>query len=168
FFASRGGHRALQSFPTRRSSDLNPEPEISYKDAMSVRPDIIMATGRSDYPNQVNNVLGFPYIFRGALDSRATTINEEMKLAAVLALAALAKEPVPDIVNVAYNETSLQYGPSYIIPKPIDPRLLVSVSPAVAKAAMDSGVARKPISDWDQYENELHQRLGSDELILRF
>jgi len=127
-----------------------------------------MATGRSDYPNQVNNVLGFPYIFRGALDVRATTINEEMKLAAVKALASLAKEPVPDMVNVAYNETSLFFGPTYIIPKPIDPRLLVTVAPAVAKAAIDSGVARKPISDWDAYENELYQRLGSDDNLMRF
>lgn len=146
----------------------NPTPEIDYEVALQARPDAIIATGRSDYPNQVNNVLGFPYIFRGALDSRATTINEEMKLAAVHALAALAKEPVPDMVNVAYNEKSLKFGPSYIIPKPIDPRLLVNVSMAVAKAAMDSGVAKKPIDNWDAYENELYQRLGSDELILRF
>lgn len=146
----------------------NPDPEISYDDAKAARPDVLMATGRSDYPNQVNNVLGFPYIFRGALDVRATTINEEMKLAAVKALAALAKEPVPDIVNVAYNETSLQYGTSYIIPKPMDPRLLVKVSPAVARAAMDSGVAQKPITDWEAYEAELYRRLGSDDNILRF
>jgi len=146
----------------------NPNPEIPYEDAIEARPDVIMATGRSDYPNQVNNVLGFPYIFRGALDVRATTINEEMKLAAVKALASLAKEPVPDMVNVAYNETSLFFGPTYIIPKPIDPRLLVTVAPAVAKAAIDSGVARKPISDWDAYENELYQRLGSDDNLMRF
>ncbi|MEI8280174.1 MAG: NADP-dependent malic enzyme [Bacteroidota bacterium] len=146
----------------------NPTPEIPYEDAIAARPDIIMATGRSDYPNQVNNVLGFPYIFRGALDVRATTINEEMKLAAVKALAALAKEPVPDIVNVAYNETSLHFGPTYIIPKPIDPRLLITVAPAVAKAAMDSGVAKKPITDWEAYEAELYHRLGSDDNILRF
>ena len=119
-----------------------------------------MATGRSDYPNQVNNVLGFPYIFRGALDVRAGSINEEMKLAAVKALAALAKEPVPDIVNVAYNDISLQYGPTYIIPKPMDPRLLVRVSTAVAKAAMDSGVAKKPITDWDAYETQLYTTPG--------
>jgi len=146
----------------------NPDPEIPYEDAIAARPDIIMATGRSDYPNQVNNVLGFPYIFRGALDVRATAINEEMKLAAVKALAKLAKEPVPDIVNVAYNEKSLRYGPTYIIPKPIDPRLLVMVSTAVAKAAMDSGVARKPITNWEAYEAELYKRLGSDDNLLRF
>lgn len=146
----------------------NPDPEIPYEDAIEARPDVIMATGRSDYPNQVNNVLGFPFIFRGALDVRATAINEEMKLAAVKALAQLAKEPVPDIVNVAYNEKSLHFGPTYIIPKPIDPRLLVTVSPAVAKAAMDSGVARKPITDWEAYESELYNRLGSDDNILRF
>lgn len=146
----------------------NPDPEIPYEDAIEARPDVIMATGRSDYPNQVNNVLGFPFIFRGALDVRATTINEEMKLAAVKALAQLAKEPVPDIVNVAYNEKSLHFGSTYIIPKPIDPRLLVTVSPAVAKAAIDSGVARKPITDWEAYEAELYNRLGSDDNILRF
>ena len=146
----------------------NPDPEIPYEDAMAARPDIIMATGRSDYPNQVNNVLGFPYIFRGALDVRATTINEDMKLAAVKALAQLAKEQVPDIVNVAYNEKSLKYGPTYIIPKPIDPRLLVTVAPAVAKAAIDSGVARNPITDWEAYEAALYKRLGSDDNLLRF
>lgn len=146
----------------------NPDPEIRYEEALAARPDVIMATGRSDYPNQVNNVLGFPFIFRGALDVRATAINEEMKLAAVKALAALAKEPVPDIVNVAYNETSLSFGPTYIIPKPVDPRLLVTVSPAVAKAAIASGVARKPITDWEAYEGELYRRLGSDDNILRF
>lgn len=146
----------------------NPDPEIPYDDAMEARPDAIMATGRSDYPNQVNNVLGFPYIFRGALDVRATTINEEMKLAAVKALAALAKEPVPEIVNVAYNEKSLEYGPTYIIPKPIDSRLLITVAPAVAQAAMDSGVARMPIQDWDVYRDELYKRLGADDNILRW
>ena len=146
----------------------NPNPEITYDDAMAARNDVIMATGRSDYPNQVNNVLGFPYIFRGALDVRASAINEEMKLAAVKALAALAKEPVPDIVNVAYNDITLEYGPAYIIPKPMDPRLLVTVSMAVAKAAMESGVARQPIQDWDAYENALYHRLGSDDMILRF
>lgn len=146
----------------------NPDPEIPYEVAIAARPDIIMATGRSDYPNQVNNVLGFPYIFRGALDVRATMINEEMKLAAVKALAKLAKEQVPDMVNVAYNEKSLQFGPTYIIPKPIDPRLLTTVAPAVAKAAIDSGVAKRPITDWEAYETELYRRLGSDDNILRF
>lgn len=146
----------------------NPNPEISYDDAVAARPDVIMATGRSDYPNQVNNVLGFPYIFRGALDVRAGSINEDMKLAAVKALAALAKEPVPDIVNVAYNDTHLQYGPNYIIPKPMDPRLLVSVSTAVARAAMESGVARKPIEDWSAYETELFQRKGSYDNLLKY
>jgi malate dehydrogenase (oxaloacetate-decarboxylating)(NADP+) len=146
----------------------NPDPEIAYEDATAARPDVIMATGRSDYPNQVNNVLGFPYIFRGALDVRAKAINEEMKLAAVKALAALAKEPVPDIVNVAYNEQSLRYGSTYIIPKPIDPRLLTAVAPAVAKAAMDSGVARMPITDWEAYESDLHRRLGTDDNLLRY
>ena len=146
----------------------NPDPEITYEDAITARPDVIMATGRSDYPNQVNNVLGFPYIFRGALDVRAGSINEEMKLAAVKALAGLAKEPVPDIVNVAYNDVSLQYGPTYIIPKPMDPRLLVRVSMAVAKAAMDSGVAKKPITDWDAYESQLNVRLGSDDNLLKY
>lgn len=145
----------------------NPTPEISYDEAVAARPDVVMATGRSDYPNQVNNVLGFPYIFRGALDVRASAINEEMKLAAVKALAALAKEPVPDIVNVAYNDHSLQYGPNYIIPKPMDPRLLVTVSMAVAQAAINSGVARKPITDWAAYEHELYGRLGSDDIVLR-
>ncbi len=145
----------------------NPDPEISYDDAIAARPDVVMATGRSDYPNQVNNVLGFPYIFRGALDVRAGSINEEMKLAAVKALAALAKEPVPDIVNVAYNNVTLKFGPTYIIPKPMDPRLLVRVSMAVARAAMDSGVAKKPITDWAAYETQLDNRLGSGEMILR-
>ncbi len=146
----------------------NPNPEITYDEAIAARPDVIMATGRSDYPNQVNNVLGFPYIFRGALDVRASGINEEMKLAAVKALAAMAKEPVPDIVNVAYNDASLQFGPTYIIPKPMDPRLLARVSTAVARAAIDSGVARHPITDWDKYEEELHQRLGSDDNLLKY
>ena len=146
----------------------NPNPEISYDDAIAARPDVIMATGRSDYPNQVNNVLGFPYIFRGALDVRAHTINESMKLAAVHALAELAKEPVPDMVNVAYNNAVLKYGPGYIIPKPLDPRLLVRVSTEVAKAAISSGVARKAITDWDAYEAELHRRLGTDDNLLRF
>lgn len=122
----------------------NPDPEISWEDATSCREDIIMATGRSDYPNQVNNVLGFPYIFRGALDVRATQINQAMQLAAVKALAELTKGPVPDIVNMAYNESTIAFGPNYIIPKPMDPRLISTVSPAVAKAAMDSGVAKSP------------------------
>ncbi len=146
----------------------NPTPEISYDEALAARPDVIMATGRSDYPNQVNNVLGFPYIFRGALDVRASAINEEMKLAAVHALAALAKEPVPDIVNVAYNNDHLQFCPTYIIPKPMDPRLLVTVSTAVARAAMESGVARKPITDWATYELELQRRSGSYNHLLRY
>ncbi|HAQ21515.1 MAG TPA: NADP-dependent malic enzyme [Prolixibacteraceae bacterium] len=140
----------------------NPDPEISYDEAMSSRDDLIMATGRSDYPNQVNNVLGFPYIFRGALDVRATCINEEMKLAAVYALAGLAKEAVPESVSKAYNVQNLIFGKDYIIPKPLDPRLLTTVAPAVAKAAMDSGVARNPIEDWNQYKLELSQRLGLD------
>jgi len=145
----------------------NPDPEISYEDATEVRNDIIMATGRSDYPNQVNNVLGFPYIFRGALDVRATTINEEMKLAAVKALATLTKEPVPDIVNLAYNQKTITFGADYIIPKPVDPRLLSTVAPAVAKAAMASGVAKKEITNWGAYEVELNKRLGLDNQLLR-
>ncbi len=140
----------------------NPDSEIDYKVAVAVRKDLIMATGRSDYPNQVNNVLGFPYIFRGALDVRATAINEAMKLAAVKALAELAKTPVPDIVNLAYNEKTITFGPTYIIPKPLDPRLLSTVAPAVAKAAMDSGVAKYPITNWDGYVAELNKRLGLD------
>ena len=138
----------------------NPNPEISYPDATEARPDIIMATGRSDYPNQVNNVLGFPYIFRGALDVRSKVINEEMKLAAVFALAKLAKETVPDIVAMAYGNDKLVFGKDYIIPKPMDPRLLTIVAPAVAKAAMDTGVAKHPIEDWDAYEVELSRRQG--------
>lgn len=145
----------------------NPDPEISYEDATETRKDIIMATGRSDYPNQVNNVLGFPYIFRGALDVRATHINEAMKLAAVKALAELAKTPVPDIVNMAYNESHISFGPHYIIPKPLDPRLLSTVAPAVAKAAMESGVAKAPIQDWNNYTNELNRRLGLDNQVMR-
>ena len=145
----------------------NPDPEISYDAAMSARKDVIVATGRSDTPNQVNNVLCFPYIFRGALDVRATTINEEMKLAAVRALADLAKSPVPDIVNLAYNEKNITFGQHYIIPKPLDPRLLASVAPAVAKAAMDSGVAQNPIPNWDNYEIELNKRLGLDNQLFR-
>ncbi|SEL67542.1 NADP-dependent malic enzyme [Parapedobacter koreensis] len=145
----------------------NPDPEIEYPLAIETRKDVIMATGRSDYPNQVNNVLGFPYIFRGALDVRATTINEEMKIAAVRAIAELAKRPVPEAVNQAYNTQNLKFGPEYIIPKPTDPRLITEVAPAVAKAAMDSGVARNPITDWDKYAEELRQRLGQDDRIMR-
>ncbi|MFY0253454.1 NADP-dependent malic enzyme [Chitinophaga sp. 30R24] len=145
----------------------NPDPEIAYDTAIAARPDIIMATGRSDYPNQVNNVLGFPYIFRGALDVRATQINEAMKLAAVRALAEMAKSPVPDIVNLAYNEKNLFFGPKYIIPKPLDPRLLSTIAPAVAKAAMESGVAHHPITDWEAYYNELNHRLGLDNQLFR-
>ncbi len=145
----------------------NPQPEISYKDAMSVRKDIIMATGRSDHPNQVNNVLGFPYIFRGALDVRATTINEEMKLAAVKALASLAKETIPEEVIEAYGEKNILFGRDQIIPKPLDPRLIYYIAPAVAKAAMDSGVAKQPIKDWDEYESILKKRLGLDNKIIR-
>lgn len=145
----------------------NPDPEISYEEATGARKDIIMATGRSDYPNQVNNVLGFPYIFRGALDVRATTINEAMKLAAVKALAEMTKTPVPDIVNLAYNEKTILFGPEYIIPKPLDPRLLATVAPAVAKAAIDSGVAKYQITDWEKYENDLNARLGQDNQVLR-
>ncbi|MGG7033997.1 MAG: NADP-dependent malic enzyme [Flavobacterium sp.] len=145
----------------------NPTPEIDYDLAISTRKDIIMATGRSDLPNQVNNVLGFPYIFRGSLDVRATKINEEMKMAAVKALAALAKESVPEQVNVAYGETKLNFGRDYIIPKPFDPRLITTVAPAVAKAAMDSGVALNPITDWTKYEQELLDRLGFDNKMVR-
>lgn len=145
----------------------NPDPEISWEDATGARKDIIMATGRSDYPNQVNNVLGFPYIFRGALDVRAKHINEAMKLAAVKALAELAKTPVPDIVNMAYNETNISFGEHYIIPKPLDPRLLVTVAPAVAKAAMESGEAQQPITNWDEYVNNLEKRLGLDNQVMR-
>lgn len=145
----------------------NPDPEIAYEEAIAARKDVIMATGRSDYPNQVNNVLGFPYIFRGALDVRATQINEAMKLAAVKALAELAKTPVPDIVNMAYNEKSISFGPTYIIPKPLDPRLLATVAPAVARAAMESGVAKYPIIDWEDYTLQLNKRLGLDNQLLR-
>lgn len=145
----------------------NPDPEISYPLAVSTRKDVIMATGRSDYPNQVNNVLGFPYIFRGALDVRATAINEEMKIAAVHAIAKLTKEPVPEVVYQAYNTQNLKFGPEYIIPKPTDPRLITEVAPAVAKAAIDSGVARFKIQDWDKYKEELRARMGKDERIMR-
>ncbi len=145
----------------------NPDPEIPYDIAVEARKDIIMATGRSDFPNQVNNVLGFPYIFRGALDVRATQINEAMKLAAVKALAQMAKSAVPDIVNMAYNEKTIAFGPEYIIPKPLDPRLLTTVAPAVARAAMDSGVAQQPIKDWTAYVVDLNKRLGLDNQLLR-
>jgi len=144
-----------------------PNPEIAYDLAVKTRSDIILATGRSDHPNQVNNVLGFPYIFRGALDVRATKINEEMKKAAVLALAALAKESVPEQVNIAYGETKLTFGRDYFIPKPFDPRLIVKVPPAVAKAAIESGVATEKITDWEAYEEELLERMGADNKIVR-
>lgn len=140
----------------------NPVPEISYEDAMASRPDVLMSTGRSDYPNQINNVIGFPYIFRGALDVHATAINEEMKLAAVHAIADLAKQPVPDVVNDVYKVNNLTFGRDYFIPKPVDPRLITEVSAAVAKAAMDSGVARKHITDWAAYKNQLRQLLGQE------
>jgi malate dehydrogenase (oxaloacetate-decarboxylating)(NADP+) len=145
----------------------NPDPEIAYDLACSTREDILMATGRSDHPNQVNNVLGFPFIFRGALDVRATTINEAMKMAAVEALAELAKKPVPEQVNLVYNETRLTFGRDYIIPKPFDPRLIVEVPLAVAKAAMESGVAKEPIEDWDRYREQLAARTGSEQKTLR-
>jgi malate dehydrogenase (oxaloacetate-decarboxylating)(NADP+) len=138
----------------------NPDPEISFEDAMATRDDMIFATGRSDYPNQINNVLGFPFIFRGALDVRASTINEEMKLAAAKALAALAKEPVPESVLKAYNLEKLSFGKDYIIPKPVDPRLISRVAPAVAKAAMDTSVAKYPITDWDEYKKSLDKRIS--------
>ena len=145
----------------------NPDPEITYEEASAARPDIILATGRSDYPNQVNNVLGFPFIFRGALDVRATQINEAMKLAAVRAIADLAKEPVPEIVNIAYNKKNITFGMEYIIPKPLDPRLITTVAPAVAKAAIDSGVAQSPITNWSNYSDELSKRLGLDNKLIR-
>jgi len=140
----------------------NPVPEISYEDAMASRPDVLMSTGRSDYPNQINNVIGFPYIFRGALDVHATAINEEMKMAAVLAIANLAKQPVPDVVNDVYHVNNLTFGPDYFIPKPVDPRLITEVSAAVAKAAIESGVARTIIKDWDQYKKSLSVLLGQE------
>jgi len=145
----------------------NPDPEIRYDLAMKTRDDIIMATGRSDHPNQVNNVLGFPFIFRGALDVKATKINDQMKMAAVKALASLAKETVPEFVNIAYDKTKLTFGKNYIIPKPFDPRLITKIPPQVAKAAMDSGVAKDPIECWDKYEEQLHTRLGNDKKIVR-
>ena len=145
----------------------NPNPEISYELAMTAREDIIFATGRSDYPNQINNVLGFPYIFRGALDVQATCINEEMKIATVYALAELTKKAVPDVVNAAYSVKKLRFGKEYIIPKPLDPRLLTTVAPAVAKAAMASGVARKPITNWDEYDHKLRDLMGLDNKLIR-
>lgn len=145
----------------------NPDPEIAYPEAMASRDDLIFATGRSDYPNQINNVLGFPYIFRGALDVRATAINEDMKLAAVYAIADLAKQPVPSVVNAAYNLESIRYGREYILPKPLDPRLLSAVAPAVARAAMHSGVARRPVTDWEEYEEHLQEMMGYDNRLVR-
>ena len=145
----------------------NPVPEISYEDAMAARPDVLMSTGRSDYPNQINNVIGFPYIFRGALDVASTAINEEMKLAAVRAIANLAKQPVPDIVNEVYHVNNFTFGPDYFIPKPVDPRLITEVSMAVAKAAMDSGVARKPITDWEAYRQHLKELMGQESKLTR-
>ncbi|WP_341224849.1 NADP-dependent malic enzyme [uncultured Arcticibacterium sp.] len=169
---SRGGTLKKEMVKTMAKDCIvfamaNPDPEITYEDATSVRKDIIMATGRSDYPNQVNNVLGFPYIFRGALDVKSSEINEAMKLAAVHALADLAKKQVPEMVNLAYGTDNLTFGKDYIIPKPVDPRLLTSVAPAVAKAAMDSGVAKANITDWDAYELELSKRLGQDNSLLK-
>ena len=145
----------------------NPTPEISYEDAMAARPDVLMATGRSDYPNQINNVIGFPYIFRGALDTHAKAINEEMKIAAVHAIANLAKQPVPDVVNAAYHVNNFSFGPEYFIPKPVDPRLITEVSCAVAKAAMESGVARAQIEDWDNYRVHLRELMGYESELTR-
>jgi len=145
----------------------NPDPEISYEDATAAREDVIMATGRSDYPNQINNVLGFPFIFRGALDVRATDINEEMKIAAAQALASLAKEYVPEIVARAYNKKNIVFGKNYLIPKPFDPRLIKTVSSAVANAAMETGVAQKPVKDWDAYGQELTNRLSADKKLMK-
>jgi len=145
----------------------NPTPEIPYEDAMAARPDVLMATGRSDYPNQINNVIGFPYIFRGALDTRATAINEAMKLAAVYAIAGLAKMPVPDVVNAAYNVNNLSFGREYFIPKPVDQRLITEVSVAVAKAAIESGVAKKIITDWDEYKDHLRDLMGYETKFTR-
>ncbi|NRA11133.1 MAG: NADP-dependent malic enzyme [Crocinitomicaceae bacterium] len=169
---SRGGIVAKEMISAMAKDPIvfalaNPEPEIGYEDATSVRKDIIMATGRSDHPNQVNNVLGFPFIFRGALDVRATTINEEMKLAAVKAIAGLAKETIPEEVIEAYGEKNISFGREQFIPKPLDPRLIYYVAPAVAKAAMDSGVAKKPITNWEEYEMALKNRLGLDNKLLR-
>jgi malate dehydrogenase (oxaloacetate-decarboxylating)(NADP+) len=145
----------------------NPDPEIAYDKAIASRPDLIFATGRSDYPNQINNVLGFPYIFRGALDCGATAINEAMKLSAVHAIADLAKQPVPSVVNAAYNMTDLKFGPDYILPKPLDPRLITTVAPAVARGAMESGVALRPITDWEAYNDKLRHLMGSDNKLMR-
>ena len=145
----------------------NPVPEISYEEAMAARPDVLMSTGRSDYPNQINNVIGFPYIFRGALDVASTAINEEMKLAAVRAIAALAKQPVPDVVNEVYHVNNFTFGPDYFIPKPVDPRLITEVSMAVAKAAMESGVARNPIEDWAAYRQHLKELMGQESQLTR-
>lgn len=140
----------------------NPTPEITYEEAMEARPDVLMSTGRTDYPNQINNVIGFPYIFRGALDVHATAINEEMKMAAVHAIADLAKQPVPDVVNDVYKVNNLRFGRNYFIPKPVDPRLISEVSAAVAKAAIKSGVARRTISNWDEYKHSLSVLLGQE------
>ena len=145
----------------------NPTPEISYEDAMAARPDVLMSTGRSDYPNQINNVIGFPYIFRGALDTHASAINEEMKIAAVHAIADLAKQPVPDVVNEAYHVNNFTFGPEYFIPKPVDPRLITEVSCAVARAAMESGVARKNINDWEAYKLQLRELMGYESKLIR-
>ena len=169
---SKGGIVSKEMIETMSKDPIvfalaNPEPEISFKDATSVREDIIVATGRSDHPNQVNNVLGFPFIFRGALDVRAKTINEDMKLAAVKAIAALAKETIPEEVIEAYGEKNISFGREQIIPKPLDPRLIYYVAPAVAKAAIESGVAREPIEDWEGYELELKSRLGIDNKLIR-
>jgi malate dehydrogenase (oxaloacetate-decarboxylating)(NADP+) len=169
---SKGGILTKDVVKTMASNPIvfalaNPDPEIAYKDAIASREDIIMATGRSDHPNQVNNVLGFPFIFRGALDVRATCINEEMKLAAVKAVADLAKEAVPEEVNEAYDERNIVFGRDFIIPKPLDPRLITTVAPAVAKAAMDSGVAQIQIEDWEVYKDELASRLGLDNKLIK-
>ena len=145
----------------------NPVPEISYEDAMAARPDVLMSTGRSDYPNQINNVIGFPYIFRGALDVAAKAINEDMKLAAVHAIADLAKQPVPDVVNEVYHVNNFTFGPDYFIPKPVDPRLITEVSMAVAKAAIESGVARNPITDWEAYRQHLKELMGQESKLTR-
>ncbi len=169
---SKGGIVSPEMLKTMAKNPIvfalaNPDPEIDYKTAISARKDIIMATGRSDNPNQVNNVLGFPFIFRGALDVRATGINEEMKLAAVYALAELAKQTVPEQVNIVYDQKNLTYGKDYIIPKPFDPRLIYTIPPAIAKAAMDSGIAKNPIKDWDKYQDQLMERLATGSKLIR-
>ncbi len=169
---SKGGVVSKEMIKSMASNPIvfamaNPDPEITYEDAISVRDDLIMATGRSDYPNQVNNVLGFPFIFRGALDVRATAINEEMKMAAVKALAGLAKKKVPEMVLSAYGGEKFEFGRNYIIPKPFDPRVLWNVAPAVAKAAIETGVARIQISDWNAYEEQLKERLGLSKEVIR-